>query len=121
MRQKITGYFDAAYGLASDKACLDSAHTLDPDEQITSLHPNIAISVPSAATLKDAVQEVLSEALKGQFPGHPEFSTDARISGASIKRVWAELEKALQSADGRSPVDLAIAVALSSDSSSRRR
>ena len=105
LRQKIKGYLEAAYGLASDKSCLDSAHTLDPDEQILSLHPSIAIPVPSAATLKDAVQEALSEALKGQFPGHPEFSTDARISGASIKRVWLELEKALQSADGRSPVD----------------
>ena len=105
LRQKIKGYLDAAYGLAADKSCLDSAHTLDPDEQITSLHPNIAISVPSSATLKDAVHEVLSEALKGQFPGHPEFATDTRISGASIKRVWTELEKALQSTDGRSPVE----------------
>jgi hypothetical protein len=105
LRQKIKGYLEAAYGLATDKACLDSAHTLDPDEQILSLHPNIAIPVPSAATLKDAAQEVLHEALKGQFPGHPEFATDTRISGASVKRVWLELEKALQSADGRSPVD----------------
>ena len=105
LRQKIKGYLDSAYGLATDKSCLDSAHTLDPDEQITSLHPNIAISVPSSATLKDAVHEVLSEALKGQFPGHPEFATDTRISGASIKRVWTELEKALQSTDGRSPVE----------------
>lgn len=105
LRQKIRGYLDSAYGLANDKACLDSAHTLDPDEQIVSLHPNITLPVPSAATLKDAVQEVLSEALKGQYPGHPEFSTEARITSPSIKRVWLELEKALQTADGRSPVD----------------
>ncbi len=105
LRQKIKGYLDSAYGLASDRACLDSAHTLDPDEQIASLHPNITLPIPSAAMLKDAVQEVLSEALKGQYPGHPEFSTDARISSPGIKRVWLELEKALQSADGRSPVE----------------
>lgn len=105
LRQKIKGYLESAYGLASDKACLDSAHTLDPDEQVASLQPNISLPIPSAATLKEAVQEVLSEALKGQYPGHPEFSTDARISSPSIKRVWSELEKALQSADGRSPVD----------------
>ncbi len=107
LRQKLKGYLDAAYGLASDKSCLDSAHTLDPEEQITSLHPNIALSLPAAATLHDAVHEVLQEALKGQYPGHPEFATDTRISIASIKRVWSELEKGLQTADGRSPVEQA--------------
>lgn len=105
LRQKIKGYLEAAYGLASDKSCLDSTHTLDPEEQIISLHRDIGIPIPSAATLKDAVQEMLNEALKGQYPGHPEFSGDTKISSASIKRVWAELEKALQSADGRSLVD----------------
>lgn len=108
LRQKVKSHLEAAYGLGSEKRALDAAHGLEPDEQIVSLDHAVAPPIPSGANLGQAVDQLLEAALAAQYPGHPRFDPDARTSGVAVKRVWAILEEALQSPEGRSPVEAAL-------------
>lgn len=105
LRQKLKAYLEAAYGLSSDKSSLDAAHSLEPDEQIVSLHPAVAPAIPATASLQQAVTQLLDVALTAQFPAHPQFEPETRTSGVTVRRVWGELEKALAVPDGRSAVE----------------
>lgn len=108
LRQKLKACLESAYGLGADKTALDTSHALEPDEQVVSLDPSLNPPIPSGATLGQAVEQLLDAALSAQFPGHPRFEPEARTSGVAVRRVWSELEKGLQSADGRALVEPAM-------------
>lgn len=106
LRVRVLEYLDRAYGVGSDSAgILDTTHQLEREEQALSLHPEISVRPPAAANLGQALAGLLDQALLGQFPGHPPFDADTKLGRAAIQRVWAELQKALGTPEGRTMVD----------------
>ncbi len=108
LRMRVKSYLDAAYGIGSDRHALDTTHSLAPDEQIVSLDPTFQPDIPAAANLRSAAEQILDRALASQFPGHPLFDIETRTSGASVRRVWGELERAAQSPEGRVAVESSV-------------
>ncbi len=106
LRVRVQEYIDRAYGIGSDgSGILDTTHQLEREEQALSLQPGIEVRPPAAANLGQALANLLEQALAGQFPGHPVFESDTNLGRAAVQRVWAELQKALSSQDGRTMVD----------------
>jgi len=105
LRNRVRTYLEAAYGIHSDRSTVDRDMALEVEEQIVSLDSALVPAVPAAGTLRQAAEQVLDRALASQFPAHPQFEPNVKTSGAAVKRVLAELEKAVQSPDGRLALD----------------
>ena len=106
LRLKLRGYLEECYGIrTSGASTLDTAHELDPQDHFQSLDSRLELRSPVGATLGQGLQQLLDTALAHQFPAHPKFESDARLGGATLKRVWVELEKGLQAPDGRSFIE----------------
>ncbi len=108
LRVRVQEYLSRAYGIGSDTGgILDTTHQLEREEQVLSLHPDVSVRPPAAANLSQAMSGLLDQALAGQFPGHPVFDAETNLGRATVARVWAELQKALSSPEGRTMVDSA--------------
>jgi cell division septum initiation protein DivIVA len=100
LRQRILRYLDNAYGIDStEKNALGTL--LEEAEHFQSLMPGFEPRPPAAANLNDALLHLLSQALEFQYPGHPQFDENIKLSGAVLKKVFGEIEKACNAPDGR--------------------
>lgn len=109
LKVRVSEYLEYAYGVRPPAGnILDSAHQLDPEEHVHSLHPEVAVRPPAAANLQQALVALLDQALVGQFPAHPFFEPETKLGRATLARVWGELQKALSAPDGRAMVDPAL-------------
>lgn len=106
LRQQILRYLDCAYGItSSENSALDEETLLEEAEHYQSLTPGFEPKPPAAANLKAALAQLLDQALESQFPGHPRFDDDIKLSPTVIKKVFAEIEKSCQISDGRTLVE----------------
>jgi hypothetical protein len=102
MQQRIRNTMLAAYGVsAMDREAIDPSHDLD--EQFISLNPALALQPPVGASLKDALDQLFSQALAHQFPAHPHFEGEVRRN--ALDRVKDIIQKATQVRDGRVEVE----------------
>lgn len=88
-----------------DPTLIDTSHDLSAEEHFQSLDGSLTLKPPVAANLGQAFLQLLDQALSHQFPAHPVLEDDATISPAVLKRVYAEIERAAQDAEGRIAVD----------------
>jgi hypothetical protein len=56
-------------------------------------------------TLREGLDHLLTQALDVQYPRHPEFGDEVEIKPANVKKVWAEVQEALQQEQWRKRVD----------------
>ncbi|MEX0586652.1 MAG: hypothetical protein WD176_08410, partial [Pirellulales bacterium] len=104
LRQRVRSHLDAAYGLESlVPGALDTTHELELAERFGSLWQGFDPQPPVAATLGQAMEHLLSQALEHEFPAAPDFKAEVKLS--NLKKVWEQVLAATQSADGRAPVD----------------
>jgi hypothetical protein len=109
LRQQILRYIDNSYGISrSDPDALDSESDLELAEHFQSLLPGLTFTPPTGANLKTAFIHLLGQALSFQFPAHPPFEDGVRLAPAVVKKVFDEIEKAVQSKDGRVAVEKTI-------------
>ena len=98
LRARLRQCIEAAYGISEEPR--DGIElTIDRADQFASLEPTFVPQRPVGANLKEALEKLLDQALAHQFPAHPQF--DAEIRPASIKKVWAEIERAAAEQDER--------------------
>jgi len=101
LREHLAG----AYGITKpDPAAIDASHDLS--EHVQSLDPTLRLQPPVGANLRDALQNLLAQALRHQFPAHPDFG--AEIKSSTVKKVLAELETTLEDPQQRALVDKTI-------------
>jgi hypothetical protein len=106
LRYRLINYLEGAYGIATAApGSLDTSHDLSASERFQSLEPTLAIQPPVGANLAQAFQHLLDQALRHQFPAHPLFEVDANLNVPTLKRVYTEIEKAIQHPDGRIAVE----------------
>ena len=102
LRQQIKDYLIGAYGVATPLP-----GTLDNDDllqtQIMSLQPGFTARLPQGATMEKAFAQLLGQALAFQYPDHPEFDGEVRLS--DLGKVFGELRRAMHAENGRIDVD----------------
>jgi hypothetical protein len=105
LRQRLIACLEGAYGVASPPpGSVDASHELG--EHVQSLDPTFRPQPPVGANLGEALLQLLDQALGHQFPAHPRF--DGEIRTATVRRVYAEVQRAIQGADGRIEVERAL-------------
>ncbi len=102
LRQRIIRYLEGAYGADNpvpgsvDESCRPALH-------FHSLDPAFSPQPPVGANLKQAFEHLLAQMLESQYPAHPRFGAEVKIS--ALRKVQAEVERAAQDPDGRVAVD----------------
>ncbi|OYV89067.1 MAG: hypothetical protein B7Z73_07285 [Planctomycetia bacterium 21-64-5] len=104
LSQRVESHLDAAYGLEPLLAgSLDTTHELELSERFVSLRPGFEPQPPAKATLAQAMEDLLSQALQHEFPAAPKF--EAEIRGGNVNKVYQQVLQATQTQDGRAPVE----------------
>lgn len=102
LREQIKDYLIGAYGVASPQAgSLDNDDLLQT--QIMSLQPGFTPRLPQGATMERAFAQLIGQALTFQYPDHPEFDGEVRIT--DLGKIFGEIRRAMYSANGRIEVD----------------
>jgi len=99
LQQKLRQNLEVAYGIATEPRSA-IATPLAVEDQFRSLEPTFSARPPVGANLKSAFEALLSQLFAHQFPAHPEFDTEIRPP--LIKKIWPEVQKALESSENRS-------------------
>jgi hypothetical protein len=98
LQSRLRQCLEVAYGIAGEPR--DAvANPLNPEDQFRSLDPTLRPRPPVGANLKGAFESLLDQLFGHQFPAHPRF--DAEVKPGVLKKVWPEIERAVEAADGR--------------------
>lgn len=98
LKSRLRQYLEVAYGIANEpRDAIDNR--LNLEDQFRSLDPTLRPRPPVGANLKDAFEGLLDQLFSHQFPAHPKF--DAEVKTGVLKKVWPEIERAVEAADGR--------------------
>jgi hypothetical protein len=97
LRDKVKRALREAYGVqAAEPGMLDPAYELEPAQQFQCLEGSLPLRPPVAATLADALNGILAQALEHEFPAHPDFREDeVKITDTLVKRALEEIRNAL--------------------------
>ena len=102
LKARLRQCLEAAYGISEEPR--DGFElSIERSEQFVSLDPTFAPQRPVGANLKEALEKLLDQALAHQFPAHPSFGVDVRLP--TLKKAWAEIEKAASERDHRALVE----------------
>lgn len=94
LHQTVSEHIEAAYGLNSNsRNSLDPVHTLDIDDRFVSLANGLALRPPARPNFRDAIQDLLGQALEYEFPGAPHFQEDTR--SLHVKKVYEAIRGAI--------------------------
>lgn len=98
---KLQSIVEAAYGIRSlpHPGSLDDSYNIT-DSQFTSLYPSLALQRPVGSTLGEAMEHLLDQALKHQYPKHPEFGQDIKVN-KDLRDVLQVCQEAAHTQDGR--------------------
>ncbi len=78
---KLQAVVEAAYGIRtqSHPGSLDDSYDIS-DSQFKSLFPSLTLQRPVGATLGEAMEHLLNQALSHQFPKHPKFGQEIKVN-----------------------------------------
>jgi hypothetical protein len=105
LRIKLRSQLEVAYGVSTEPRDAVS-NPLTADQQFRSLDPTLSPRPPVGADFKSAFENLLGQLFAHQYPAHPEFDTE--IKPAVIRRIWPEVQKAIEAPGQRGLVQDAI-------------
>ena len=98
---RIMAQVESIYGLREPHPdYVDQANHRTGSEHFVSLDPGLEIRPPVAAGLRDALNGILDQALRYQFPAHPEFDDELKVNKTNVAKV---LEVVAEAANTREP------------------
>ncbi len=98
LRSKLRSQLEVAYGISPEPR--DAVNVpLTADQQFRSLDPTFSPRPPVGADFKSAFENLLGQLFAHQYPAHPEFDTD--IKPSVVRRIWPEVQKAIESPNQR--------------------
>jgi hypothetical protein len=101
LRTKLRSHLEVAYGVSAEPR--DAVNQpLSAEQQFRSLDPTLSPRPPVGADFRAAFEHLLGQLLAHQYPAHPEFETE--IKPATIRKVWAEVQRAIESPGHRGHV-----------------
>ena len=93
LRIKLRAQLEVAYGVSTEpQDAISSA--LTADQQFRSLDPTLSPRPPVGAEFRSAFESLLGQLFAHQYPAHPEFDTE--IKPAVIRKIWPEVQKAIE-------------------------
>lgn len=105
LEKRVGASLQQAYGIAQGVSnAVDTMHALD--EHFESLYTGLRFQPPPGGSFRESLEHLLGQALAFEFPGHPAFETEIRRS--VLKRVWAVIEQAVATPDGRIGMDRSV-------------
>ena len=101
LQSRLIQVVEAAYAIRSEPTpgSLDSAYDMS-DVHFQSLLPSLVLQRPVGATLGEAMEHLLDQALAHQFPKHPKFGQEIKL-GKDLKQVLEVCQEAARTQDGR--------------------
>ena len=93
LRIKLRSQLEVAYGISTEPRDAVS-NPLTADQQFKSLDPTLSPRPPVGADFRAAFESLLGQLFAHQYPAHPEFETE--IKASVIKKVWPEVQKAIE-------------------------
>ena len=98
LHQRLKQALEVAYGITSEPR--DAiAHPLTAQDKFRTLDRTLQPQPPVGANPREAFINLLEQVLAHEYPAHPQFETD--IKPATLRKVEAELARALQEKDHR--------------------
>lgn len=106
LRQRLVIYLGVAYGLQNDTGgVLDGMQSLSGEEHFQSLASGLELKVPGETHLGPALKEVLTQALANQYPEHPKFEEDLKLTKGNVQRVLEIVSETLRTKERRLHVE----------------
>ena len=101
LQSRLTQVVEAAYAIRGEPTpgSLDSAYDMS-DSHFQSLFPSLLLQRPVGATLGEAMEHLLAQALSHQYPKHPKFEQEIKL-GKDLKQVLEVCQAAARTQDGR--------------------
>ena len=94
LRIKLRSQLEVAYGISTEPR--DAVgDVLAADQQFQSLDPTLSPRPPVGADFRSGFESLLGQLFAHQYPAHPEFDTE--IKASVIRKVWPEVQKAIES------------------------
>ncbi|MCR9292939.1 MAG: hypothetical protein NXI32_09495 [bacterium] len=105
LQSRILQVVESAYAIRSEPTpgSLDSAYDMS-ESHFQSLYPSLVLQRPVGATLGEALEHLLDQALAHQYPKHPKFGQEIKL-GKDLKQVLASCQEAARTQDGRIIID----------------
>ena len=102
LRQRMIAYLEGVYGIAPYvPGSVNETHALTQAEHFQSLDQSLILQPAVGANLQEAFDHLLDQALKHQFPAHPQFEKETKLNIPALKRVYEVVLRATQAVDGR--------------------
>ncbi len=106
LRQRLVIYLGAAYGLQNDTGgVLDSMQSLAGEEHFQALSSGLDLMVPGETHLGRALKDLLAQALANQYPEHPKFDEDLKLTKGTVQRVLEIAGETLRTKERRLHVE----------------
>lgn len=106
LKNRIKLMLAGVYGIANPvPGSVDSGINFGGRDHFQSIAPGLTLNIPAAADLRGALEKMLDQALQHQFPAHPNFDPEAKLSTPTLNRVRAVIDRAVQTPDGRVEVE----------------
>lgn len=101
LQSRLIQVVEAAYAIRNEPTpgSLDSAYDMS-DVHFQSLLPSLVLQRPVGATLGEAMEHLLDQALAHQYPKHPKFGQEVRM-GKDLRQVLEICQEAARTQDGR--------------------
>jgi|JI8StandDraft_2_1071088.scaffolds.fasta_scaffold00582_5 hypothetical protein len=93
LRIKLRSQLEVAYGISAEPRDAIT-NPLTADQQFVSLDPTLQPRPPVGADFRSAFESLLGQLFAHQYPAHPEFDTE--IKASVIRKVWPEVQKAIE-------------------------
>jgi hypothetical protein len=107
LKERLRRALRMAYGvMVVEPGILDEGLQLDKEQQFQSLDPSVTVRPPAAADLRSALDNLIEQALDGQYPAHPKFNKDdMKLTNALVQQAFDKICEALEAPDSRVAID----------------
>ncbi|MDB9495457.1 hypothetical protein PN441_06685 [Spirulina major CS-329] len=100
---RVRQHLETAYGIRQDPDVLDPDRSPDLAERFVSLCLGLQLRPPVTTTLADALDKLLDQVLRFEFPGAPLFGSELRRS--DLDKIWVIIQSASQAPENRLLID----------------
>ena len=106
LRGQLRYRIEMAYGIQSGgEEYLDPGNTLDAADMFRSLNSNLVLQAPVAQNMQAGLKGVLDQALRFEFPAHPELEDTVSLTKGALSKVLDVLYEAHRSTEASIVVD----------------
>lgn len=105
LHQRVLHHLEVVYGLdTTDSNSINSERSLELNERFHSLYSGLELRPPVASSLRDALTNLLEQALEYEFPAAPAFEAEIEAS-TNLEKVYRVMMDATQQTDGRIAIE----------------